>query len=91
MAFYADSGKSLENLFTEFRIWDGKRKHAVKAVLHRYKTHDLHALLKTAVEIDRKIKSSDRVIVWDMLQAFLLSLAGKQIIDHKLDHDFKIH
>ncbi len=84
MAYHADSGKSLENLFTEFRIWDRKRKHAVKTVLHRHKTDDLHALLKTAIHIDRKIKSSDRVIVWDMLQSFLLSLIGKPIIKHEL-------
>ena len=76
IGFHAEAGKPIEKLFTEFHIWDNKRKHAIKAVLQRHKAEDLQALLRTAVYIDRELKGPDKPMVWDTLQGFLLAIAG---------------
>lgn len=81
LAYAAKTGVSLDELFRKSNIKGARRQHAVKTTLRQHTADDLHALLRTAVHIDRKIKSSDRVIVWDLFQAFLLALAGNPIIN----------
>ncbi|MBI4005538.1 MAG: DNA polymerase III subunit delta [Gammaproteobacteria bacterium] len=80
LSYSAKSGVSLDELFKKENIKGAERQHAVKTTLHQHTSDDLHALLRTAVYIDRKIKSSDRAIVWDLFQIFLLSLAGNSLI-----------
>jgi DNA polymerase-3 subunit delta len=85
MAYRIKTGAPLEKLFTEYRVWDNERQRAMKNCLHRHRIDDMHRLLRFAVQIDRKIKSSDRIFVWDILQAFLLSMAGYPVISHEYE------
>ena len=84
IAHLVKSGVAIEKLFGELRIWDPKRKQAIKTTLKRHKTGKLHDLLRFAVQIDKTIKSSDKVIVWEKLQAFLLALAGSPVMSDKI-------
>jgi DNA polymerase-3 subunit delta len=79
MAYLLDTNTPLDSLFSKFRIWDNKRKQAVKSVLHRHKLKDIHKFLRKVIYIDRQIKGSDRPMVWDSLQQFLLAVAGSPI------------
>ena len=79
MAWQIDSGTPVEKVFADYRIWDNNRKAAIRATLKRHDLQSLHRLLRQADMIDRKIKSSDRLLVWDILQAFFLSIAGKSL------------
>ena len=85
MAYRVNTGTPLEKVFTDDRVWDNNRKRAIKNCLRRHRMDDLHRLLRFAVQIDRKIKSSDRVYVWDILQAFLLTMAGHPIMKHEYE------
>lgn len=85
MSFQVKNGIPLEKIFTDYRIWDNGRKQAIKTTLRQHRTENLHKLLRFAVQIDRKIKSSDRVIVWDLLQAFLLSMAGHPVMKYEYE------
>ena len=84
MAYLLDTNTSLDNLFSKFRIWDNKRKQAVKSVLHRHKAKDIYKLLRKVIYIDRQIKGADRPLVWDTLQQFLLILAGTPITGYEI-------
>jgi len=83
MAYAVKNGAPLEKIFTEYRIWDNGRKQAIKNCLRRHRIEELHKLFRSAIKIDRKIKSSDRVIVWDVMEAFLLALAGHPLLPHE--------
>lgn len=85
MAYLVKTGTPLEKIFTEYRVWDNGRKHAIKAALRQHRIEDLHRLLRFAVQIDRKIKSSDRIIVWDILQAFLLTMTGHPVMKYEYE------
>src|SRR3972149_8494163 len=85
MAYLVKTGVPLEKAFTEYRIWDNGRKQAIKNCLHRHRIDDLHRLLRFAVQIDRKIKSSDRIIVWDILQALLLTMTGHPVMKYEYE------
>lgn len=85
MAYLVKTGTPIEKIFTDYRIWDNGRKQAIKTTLRQHRTGDLHRLLRFAIQIDRKIKSSDRVIVWDILQAFLLTMAGHPVMKYEYE------
>ena len=85
IAYRVKTGTPLEKVFTEYRVWDNGRKSAIKNCLHQHRIDDLHRLLRFAVQIDRKIKSSDRVIVWDILQAFLLTMTGHPVMKYEYE------
>ena len=85
MAHLLASGVPMEKVFADFRVWENKRK-PYKMVLQRHRLSELYQLLRFAIRIDRKIKSSDKDIVWDVLQTFLLTLAGKPVM--QLDDKF---
>jgi DNA polymerase-3 subunit delta len=85
MAHQVKNGTPLERIFTDHRIWDNDRKQAIKITLRQHRTENLRRLLRFAVQIDRKIKSSDRMIVWDILQAFLLSMAGQPVMKYEYE------
>ena len=80
MAYHYNNGTALEKLFIEERIWDQAKKQAVKSALHRHKLEELHQLLRKLGAIDKVLKSSNRVFVWEALQEFLLSVAGFPLI-----------
>ncbi len=79
MAWQIDNGEAIEKVFADHRIWDNNRKAAIRAALNRHDLRSLHRLLRQAGRIDRTIKSSDRLLVWDILQAFFLAVAGKPL------------
>lgn len=76
MAFAVTSGISLEKLYAEYRVWDQKRKQGIKLTLRRHTLQQLHVLFRFALRIERVIKSSDKPLAVDQLQALLLKLAG---------------
>ena len=79
MAYALSRGIPMERMFAEFRVWENKR-NSYKRVLQRHGLNDMYRLLRYAIHIDRKIKSSDKDVVWDALQSFLLALAGKSVM-----------
>lgn len=83
MAYAVKNGVPFEKIFTDYRIWDNGRKQAIKSCLRRHHIEDLHRLFRAALKIDRKIKSSDRIIVWDIMEAFLLALAGHPLLPYE--------
>lgn len=85
MSYQANAGRSIEELFTEFRIRDNKRKQAIKSVLSRHKTKDLHDLLRTANFIDRLIKGPCRSSAWCSIERLLLSIASKTLKSTEAD------
>lgn len=85
LAWNVENGAPLDKLFAEYRIWDKKRKHAIKLALKRYNREKLNILLRSALKIDKTIKSSDRDLAWNQLQLFLLSLSGKRSLPFTLD------
>lgn len=80
IAYQADNGIPLETLFQQQRVWDKRRKNAIKNTLKRHRLTSLHRLLQAAVLIDRQIKSQDREMVWDSLQSLLFAMAGKPLL-----------
>lgn len=79
MASHAGAGTAIEKLFIEYRIWNDQRKSAIREVLRRHTPDQLHALLRTALTVERKIKGPDKIMAWDMLEALLLAIAGKPL------------
>lgn len=80
IAYQADKGTPLEILFKQQRVWDSKRKNAIRNTLKRLRITQLHRLLRNAVMIDRQIKSQDREMAWDSLKSLLLAIAGKPVL-----------
>lgn len=76
IAYQLQQGASLDKACAEQRVWDKKRKHAVKAALRRLKPDSLHNLLRQAGYIDRMIKSSDRELAWNSLKILLMQISG---------------
>lgn len=72
------SGVSLNQLFTQFRIWE-KRQPMVRAFLQRHDVQMIWACLVKAAKIDRMIKGADIGNVWDELQMLTLIISGKMI------------
>lgn len=85
LAWEAENGAPLDKLFTDHRIWDKKRKHAIKLALKRHSREKLNTMLRSVLKTDKTIKSADRDLAWDQLQLFLLSLSGKTILPLTLD------
>ena len=79
MAYSLSCGTPMEKVFAEFRVWESKRR-SYKTVLQRHQLADMYKLLRFAIRIDRRLKSTDRDIAWDDLRSFLLALAGKPVI-----------
>ncbi len=79
MAYHFNNGLTLDKLFAEYRIWDNKRKQAIKSILNRHNVKKLHALLRQANSLDRKIKSAEKHTVWDAMLTLLLAFSGHNI------------
>ena len=79
MAYQLSNGLTLDKLFAEHRIWDNKRKQAIKSILHRHHVKKLYKLLRQANYLDRKIKSLEKQTVWDAMLVLLLAFSGHSI------------
>lgn len=79
MAYLLSTGSSIDKVFSEFRIWENKRK-PFKLLLQRHRLASMYQLLQFAIYLDRKIKSTDRDRVWDDLQSLLLYFAGTPVM-----------
>ncbi len=79
MGYHISNGVSLEKLFADYRIWDNKRKQAIKSILHRHDVNKLYELLTQANALDRTIKSADKHTVWDAMLSLLLAFSGHNI------------
>ena len=79
MAYHFNNGLTLDKLFAEYRIWDNKHKQAIKSILNRHNVKKLHALLRQANSLDRKIKSAEKHTVWDAMLTLLLAFSGHNI------------
>lgn len=77
IVYDVEHGKPFEKSCMEHRVWNAQRKTAIRRSLPGLTLSKLYQLLQLLVIMDRKIKSSDRDIVWEMLGQFLLSLTGK--------------
>ena len=79
MAYHFDNGLTLDKLFAEYRIWDNKRKQAIKSILNRYDVKKLYELLRQANYLDRKIKSAEKHTAWDAMLTLLLAFSGVKL------------
>ncbi len=79
MGFQLSNGTTLDKLFKDYRIWDSKRKQAIKSILHRHDVTKLYDLLRQANFLDRRIKSSEKHTAWDAILALLLDFSGHNI------------
>lgn len=79
MGFQFSNGLPLEKLFADYRIWDTRRKQAIKSILNRHDVKKLYGLLRQANYLDRTIKSSEKHTAWDAILALLLAFAGHNI------------
>jgi DNA polymerase-3 subunit delta len=80
MASQMATGSSPDQLFSEYRVWNDKRKQAIRTILRRCKPRQLHVLLTQALHLERKIKSSDKDMAWQALLDLLLAIAGKSLM-----------
>ena len=80
MASQAEAGASPDQLFSEYRVWNDKRKQAIRSILRRCKPRQLHVFLTEALHIERKIKSADKDMAWQALLFLLLAIAGKSLM-----------
>lgn len=69
-------GNGVERVLQNHRVWD-KRKTLVKSALNRLDTSALQQLLIDANAIDQSIKGMLKRPTWDLLESFVLMLAGK--------------
>ncbi len=79
MGYHLSCGVMLDKLFAEYRIWDNKRKQAIKSILQRHDMKELYALLKQANALDRTIKSAEKHTAWDAMLSLLLAFSGHNI------------
>lgn len=79
MGYHLNNGVTLEKLFADYRIWDNKRKQAIKSILQRHDIKKLYALLKQANALDRTIKSAEKHTAWDAMLSLLLAFSGHNI------------
>ncbi len=79
IAWFVEKGEPVDKLLSSVRIWDNARKFAIKAAIRRHHSRGLQRLLREAVRIDQKIKSSERSQAWGMFESFFMALAGKPL------------
>jgi DNA polymerase III subunit delta len=79
MGYHFSNGVTLDKLFADYRIWDNKRKQAIKSILQRHDINKLYKLLKQANALDRTIKSAEKHTAWDALLGLLLAFSGHNI------------
>jgi DNA polymerase-3 subunit delta len=79
MGFHFSNGVPLDKLFADYRIWDNKRKQAIKSILQRHDIKKLYELLKQANALDRIIKSAEKHTAWDAMLSLLLAFSGHNI------------
>jgi DNA polymerase-3 subunit delta len=75
IAHQHEAGTNLETLFNSYRIWDQK-KRPMNAVLKRHSSRSLDKLLNYCASIDKTLKSSQKLQVWDQFNTLLLAIAG---------------
>lgn len=75
MACAIESGTSKEKVFAEYRIWQ-QRKPAINKLLNRFDARRLAELLGNTHTIDRALKGAVRRDPWELLERFMLNLAG---------------
>ncbi len=79
MGYHFSNGVTLDKLFADYRIWDNKRKQAIKSILQRHDIKKLYELLKQANALDRTIKSAEKHTAWDAMLSLLLAFSGHNI------------
>ena len=79
MGFHLHNGSTLDKLFADYKIWDNKRRQAIKSVLQRHNVKRLYELLRQANALDRTIKSAEKHTVWDPMLNLLLAFSGHSI------------
>ena len=79
MGYHFSNGVTLDKLFADYRIWDNKRKQAIKSILQRHDIKKLYELLKQANALDRIIKSAEKHTAWDAMLGLLLAFSGHNI------------
>ncbi len=79
MGYHFSKGVTPEKLFADYRIWDNKRKQAIKSILERHDIKKLYELLKQANTLDRTIKSAEKHTAWDAMLSLLLAFSGHNI------------
>ena len=80
MASHMATGSSLDQLFSEYKVWNDKRKQAIRMILRRCKPRQLHVMLIQALHLERKIKSANKDMAWQALLSLLLTIAGKSLM-----------
>jgi DNA polymerase-3 subunit delta len=80
MASQLATGSSPDQLFSEYRVWNDKRKQAIRSILRRCKPQHLHIMLIQALRLERKIKSADKDMAWQALLSLLMTIAGKSMM-----------
>ena len=75
MAYKIRTGASMDSVFASFYVWE-KRRPAFVRLLERHSAAQLQALLNKTIQIERLIKSSTKVNIWDEFGWLLLSVAA---------------
>ena len=75
MACAINAGVPRERVFSDYQVWP-QRRAAVSALLDRMNHIMLGNLLHQAMLLDRVLKGADRAEPWDLLENFLLRIAG---------------
>ena len=79
MGYHFSNGVKPDKLFADYRIWDNKRKQAIRSILNRHDVKKLYELLKQANALDRTIKSAEKHTAWDAMLSLLLAFSGHNI------------
>ncbi len=79
MSYRLENGDTLDKLLFDYRVWDHKRKRAIKSILLRHDLKKLYKLLKQANALERTIKSAEKHNTWDTLLVLLLKFSGHDI------------
>ena len=75
MAWALRTGLSLDQVFSEYRIWQ-QRQTALGKLLKRLPARELMPLLGAAYRIDRQLKGASPGNPWEVLEDLLFRLAG---------------
>jgi DNA polymerase-3 subunit delta len=80
MKALAASGKSIQQVLSQYRIWPDARKTLVGTALARLSVAKCHAMLQQCALIDRVSKGQAAGKVWDELLQLTLQLAGRPVL-----------
>jgi DNA polymerase-3 subunit delta len=80
MKALAASGKSIQQVLSQYRVWPDARKTVVGTALARLSVAKCHAMLQQCALIDRVSKGQAAGRVWDELLQLTLQLAGADVL-----------